>query len=412
MDSIHNEKHNLELFLTKIKEANSITKTNKDLILEFYNECCNNKDILSDHRILFYLSKLWKLAQIIDKSFDRMTKNDIKELITKIEGKDYEEWTKQGYRVTIKKFFQWLIFHNKKDYEWKYSEYPDKVKFIKTGMKKNNEDKDKKKGNLLTPEDIKELVNVCKNERDKALVWVMFDSGCRIGELLGMNYGDVSFDEDGYCWISVTGKTGFRNVLLVPSSIHLKRWLDQHPTKKNSDSLWCCLASNYHHSRLSYRHVRLLLLELKEKAKLDKPVNPHNFRHSEATITAQHLTEAQSSMKHGWVQGSSMPRTYFHLSGKDTKDAILRMYGKTIKQDKGSILEIIKCIRCNHENPPEKDFCEQCNLPLTQKAMLKVKEEKEKQQKELIELIVKSGVMDKLVEQKVKELEQNKTTNG
>jgi integrase len=311
-----------------------------------------------------------------------------------------------GYRIAIKKFFQWLEYHNKRDYKWKYKKYPLKAEFIETTiMKPNHINKKKRKGDILVPDDIKKLVSVAKNQRNKAMVWVLFDAGLRASELLMMNYNDVSFDKDDYCWISVTGKTGPRDVLLVPSTIHLRRWLEQHPTKERNSPLWCNIASNSKNERLSYRHLAKNLFKLKEKAKLDKPINPHWFRHSSCTLYAQNLTEAQMCEKYGWIQGSKMPRTYVLMSGKHTKEAILRMYGKSTREDNKKLVDIIKCIRCNHINPPEVDYCEKCHFALTQEALLKIKEQRESEQKELIKLIVESGLIDKLIDQRVKELQ-------
>jgi hypothetical protein len=43
------------------------------------------------------------------------------------------------------------------------------------------------------------------------------------------------------------------------------------------------------------------------------------------------MTTAQLSQFAGWVQGSKMPPTYMHLSGKDILAPRLSMYGITVK---------------------------------------------------------------------------------
>jgi len=35
----------------------------------------------------------------------------------------------------------------------------------------------------------------------------------------------------------------------------------------------------------------------------------------------------------GWIQGSDMPSTYVHLSGRDIDNAILRIHGKLPKEN-------------------------------------------------------------------------------
>ncbi|KXA90543.1 hypothetical protein AKJ40_01415 [candidate division MSBL1 archaeon SCGC-AAA259M10] len=50
-----------------------------------------------------------------------------------------------------------------------------------------------------------------------------------------------------------------------------------------------------------------MLNRVAEKADIDKPVNPHHFRHSRATFLANRLTESQMCEWFGWVQGSDRP---------------------------------------------------------------------------------------------------------
>lgn len=97
-----------------------ISKRDKKLILDFHDECYSQG--LSDHRVLFYVTKLRNICKWKQKDFQDLTKDDIKKLVRKIERKDYAEWTKHGYKVTIKKFFQWL-----KGYEWHSKQYPEEV---------------------------------------------------------------------------------------------------------------------------------------------------------------------------------------------------------------------------------------------------------------------------------------------
>jgi integrase/ribosomal protein L37E len=398
MEDIYNTKRVLNYWLNRIDKS-KISQTNKKLIKGFIDECYSNG--LNDKRIIFYLTRLWKILQMTNKNLDQLTKSDIKRMVGEIEKSDYTEWTKHSYKVSIKKVLQFVKLHDRKDYKWKnYKRYPEEVDWIELTMKNNNE----KQYKILTPDDIKNLINNANEPRTKALISVLFDSGVRVGELLNMNYGDVIFDSDGDCRINVSGKTGYRSILLVPSIIHLKSWLDQHPTKKTDDPLWCSLARNSMGKRLSYGHTRSILLKIKKKSGIDKPVNPHNFRHSESSYSCQFLSDAQMSVKHGWSFGSKMPRVYEHIKPKDTENAIKRMYGKTTKEENNTIIDITKCVRCGHENSFELEFCEVCSFPLTPKAVMKLKERKESEEKELIRRIIESGSLNNLIDHRVKEL--------
>jgi hypothetical protein len=61
----------------------------------------------------------------------------------------------------------------------------------------------------------------------------------------------------------------------------------------------------------------------------------------------------------GWTMDSDMASVYVHISGRDTDEAILRMYGKLGENEKREYEQpkTQPCQICGHENSPEADFC-------------------------------------------------------
>src|SRR3990170_1809035 len=91
---------------------------------------------------------------------------------------------------------------------------------------------------ILTEDDIKKLVESANNLRDKAFILVLYESGCRIGEILSLRIRNVQFDDYGAALI-VNGKTGDRRVRIILSAPKLASWIEYHPLKKNTDApLW------------------------------------------------------------------------------------------------------------------------------------------------------------------------------
>ncbi len=106
-----------------------------------------------------------------------------------------------------------------------------------------------------------------------------------------------------------------------------------------------------------------------ERASVRKAVNPHNFRHSRATHLAKHLTEAQMNEYMGWVQGSDMPSTYVHLSGRDVDQALLKLNNISDADEQGTkeSFSLRACPRCALSNPPANKFCSRCGMTLDEK---------------------------------------------
>lgn len=382
----------IESVLRRIKEAN-ISNRNKSLILKFYNHCFSEG--LSKLRIEFYLNRLKVLAEDFKKDFDKANKNDIEWLVGKIERKDYTTWTKHDYKVTIKKFYKWLR---------KTEDYPKEVKWITTTVKNEANQLPEE---LLTREEINKMIKTAKNPRDKALISILYESGCRIGELLGLKIKNVSFDKYGAKLI-VNGKTGMRRVRLISSVHYLTEWLENHPYSENPESpLWITLATNNRGNLLKYRRVSEILKTIAKEVGIRKKIYPHLFRHSRATYLANHLTEAQMCEYFGWVQGSDMPGTYVHLSGRDVDKALLKMQGIIEEERKDNI---IICPRCRNENLERFKFCRECGMPLTIDIALKQEEERSKYDKimsKLLEQYIKDPEFKKKAIKIIKELSQN-----
>lgn len=371
---IHNYKRQLDSARNRIKNSD-ISKKNKKAIFDFCDNCI--AEGLSTPRILHYMQKLCQLAKWLKKNFKDAKRADILRVVKGIEEKDYSEWTKHGYKVTLKKFYKWLK---------RSKHYPKEVKWIKSTVKKNNLTLPEE---LLTEDEVKKLVEAAHHPRDKALVFVLYESGCRIGELTTLRIKNVEFDKYG-AQIMVRGKTGMRRIRLIASTPRLASWIDCHPDRDNpSAPIWIGIGTRNRDSLVNYSCIRALLQRLAKRAGIKKRVNPHTFRHSRATHLATHLTEAQMNQYFGWVQGSGMPSTYVHLSGRDVDNALLKMYGieKEKAEKEEEVLKPKKCVRCDTINPATAKLCNRCGMALDLETALQIHEKRQLPDEYLTELV-------------------------
>jgi integrase len=363
---IHQTTKKLESAIKCIEKDGRIIEKNKSLILKFKDKAISFG--LSMHRVLFYVIRLTVLARSIPKGFDEMTMEDMERTVSWIETSEYESWTKHDFKVTLKKFFQWL-----RNYEWYSKEYPPEVRWIKTTLKSN---KRKLPEDILTKEEVRSLIQTASNPRDKAFISVLYESGCRIGEIMNIKRKNVSFDKYGAQVIVPEGKTGPRRIRLIQSISYLEAWLGCHPRRDDPEApLWVTVGNNNKGKTIGYQTIRKMLRQTAEKAGIKKRVNPHAFRHARATHLASELTMPLQCEYFGWVQGSKAPATYIHLSGKDLDRALLKMYGKLPEEEENNI---IKCPRCNEINQEINRFCSNCGLPFDLKGLADIEDERGK----------------------------------
>jgi site-specific recombinase XerD len=375
MDDIHDYQKRADKYLKSIRDSD-LSECNKRLIDRFVEDCYGER--LTPGRVYKHLYHLKKIVTLLNKDLSDVQIEDLKRLMRILDTESrYTESTKKDFRITVKKFWKWM----------NGGTLPDQVKWIKTEVKHCDR---KLPEELLTEGEVMDLLKAADNPRDKAFILVLFESGCRIGEMMGVRLKHVSFDQFG-AKLVVQGKTGARRVRIILGCDYLRYWLENHPRRDNPEAhLWVNLSNSFRGEQLSYHVMRNRLREIARKAGILKKVNFHNFRHSRATQLANKLTESQLCEVLGWTLSSRMPATYVHLSGRNVDDALLNMYG--IKNTKEEATR--HCPRCRSVNEQLCRYCRQCGLPFGVDIAMSAEQEREKY----------DGLMSRLMEsQDVKE---------
>jgi integrase/recombinase XerD len=386
---IYNYERKIANVLKKIEDS-KITEEDKQLLSEFHKDCIVRG--LSKARISKYVDVLGRITLWLNKPLRQVKREDIINLVQRIELSNYSGWTKHDYKVIIKILFRWLK---------RTSDYPEEVKWIKTSFRSKSILPEE----ILTEDDIKKLVECATSLRDKAFILVLYESGCRIGEILSLRIKNVQFDNYGAVLI-VCGKTGDRRVRIIVSAPKLAAWLENHPLKANSNApLWLSYSTRNRDDPFSYAAAKAMVKRTAVRAEMRKRVYPHLLRHSRATFLANFLTEAQLKQHFGWVQASDMASTYVHLSGRDVDGALLKLQGIEVKkQATGTVLKTVFCPRCNEKNSPDSKFCMRCGSPMDIESALKLDESRAKADKLMSILIQDPEVLEKLLA-KVKKIQ-------
>lgn len=388
----------LEQAIEKLKAEKGICRENVNAIVAF-SKVKLAKGTTSG-RVAKTVYCLRFLARWLKKPFKSATKDDLIALIGELEKQDYSEYTKYDFRVILKMFYKWL--------EGKDEFFPKKIAWLKKSMKKFDH---KLPEQLITEDEVLKMAEAAMNPRDKTLILVLYETGCRIGELASLQMRNVSFDQYGAV-LRVTGKTGDRRVRIISSAPVLALWLNSHPRAKDPEAWLWMQYKNHKITDKCLRHgtIYATLRKIAKKAGIQKKVYPHLFRHSRATSLANKLTESQMKEHFGWVQGSDMAATYVHLSGRDVDNAFLKMHGLApIENAQEEKMRLRTCQRCKENNSPAFKFCVKCGMPLDESFISKAEKtrqisdnvmnaliEDEEVKTLLVRKIVEMGLEDKL----------------
>lgn len=153
--------------------------------------------------------------------------------------------------------------------------------------------------------------------RNRLILEVLYGAGLRVSELVGLNYGDVEWN-DG-C-LRVMGKGRKQRLCPVgPVAMELLHYFHSHhaPVKQHAAPVFCSPDG----ARLTTRQVQRLLKHYLAMAGLPLDLTPHKIRHSFATHMLNHdadLRLVQELLGHSSL---STTQIYTHVSIARLKEA-------------------------------------------------------------------------------------------
>lgn len=312
--------------------------------------------LLSERRKTKYRSNANSLEKIAGAPLENILKDEkkLRKFVDKINRSKYQPWTKSDFRLLLKAL--WKIAHNTDLHET-----PSAIRYIKTGIARNEE---KKTWELPNENEIKAMLAVA-DPRDKAIISIMYELGARVGEIMLMKKTDVQFSEDG-CRVHIpAAKTDSRTLLAVNSVPYLSAWLSAHPLKERNALLFVSFYKGKW--RAMQRETALKAIKgAAKRAGIQKRIYCHLLRHAALTQLAKAgLSGAQLNVVAGWRQDSVQTATYLHLGGADLDDPLRKAHGLNIAtKPKLNPLAPIPCAKCHTLNPHDATTCQKCAFPL------------------------------------------------
>ena len=338
------------------KRANiNISLKSQKILIEYVKDILSTE--LSEKTLKTRVLILKRLCYELKKDFDEMTKADLKEFLNK---KEYKPNTLNLVKSILKLFFRWYYKVEEK------GKYPPIVDWIELKFIYPQE---LSKDELISWDEAKMLTSSAMNFRDKCLIMLLRETGARINELLAINIGDVRF-ENNSAYVKVfnskrrSNEKTHRTNLLIESYYYLYHYLQNHPLKGNKEAPLFVMRNN---KRMNHNSVMKVLNTIKKRTNFKKRLNPHTFRHSQASDMSQLLTDAEMRVMFGWARNSMMSSRYTHIKSDEVNNKLLELRGR--KQPTESSISIKEnlqpCPRCKEMMDIDKNrFCGKCGMDL------------------------------------------------
>lgn len=228
----------------------------------------------------------------------------------------------QAYHViALRAFLRWLVKHDYKTLS------PEKIDIPKSKSRSVK---------FLSAEQIERLLSQPllsekTGLRDKAILEILFSTGMRVSELVGLNRDQIDLKRREF---GIIGKGGEPRVVFL--SARAAKWLKKYLDSRQDS--WKPLfirfgggkeaGKNGEKMRLTARSVQRIVNKYSKKAKLPIKVTPHVIRHSFATdllIAGADIRAVQEMLGHKNIQTTQI---YTHVTNRQLRSVHEAFHGK------------------------------------------------------------------------------------
>ncbi len=182
---------------------------------------------------------------------------------------------------------------------------------------------------FLSPEELERLFKIINLKektglRDRAILEVLFSTGLRVSELVGLNREQINLQAGEF---GVIGKGGKARVVFL--SLHAKDWLQKYiATRKDPyQPLFIRYSGPTAGSdltpeklRLSVRSIERMLDKYRKQAGILFRIGPHAIRHSYATDLLSHGADLRSVQEMLGHKNISTTQIYTHVTNVRLKE--------------------------------------------------------------------------------------------
>ena len=218
----------------------------------------------SERTVSYYKSTVEHLLNSIDTPIRKITTDEIRSYLARYqETGGCSKTTVDNIRRNISSFFSWL---EEEDY------------ILKSPMRRIHKIKTiQPVKETISDELIERLRDACLCKRDLAMVDLLYSTGIRVGELVGLNIGDISFEERE-CVVFGKGDKERKVYFDAKAKLHLQDYLKE----RNDDNPALFVTLDAPHQRLKISGVEIRIRRLGRSINAEK-IHPHKFRRTMAT---------------------------------------------------------------------------------------------------------------------------------
>ncbi len=370
--------------ISKSVASGLITESDREIITRFINDK-QVQDLISQNRVNKLVSTLVNWRHFISIPYREISYDSVSAGISamktgkSVKDQPLEANTQHDYIRILKMFLTWL--HENEIVQLPMAKIQ-KIKAPKQNYETTSPDE------ILTKDEIEKLLTACMTSRDRAVIGLLYESGCRVAEIASLRWKDLQFDEYGirlYIDDKKTDKKRYSRITMMTQ--YLAQWRNDYNGLKGDDGLPIPGAPVFitrERKTLTWVAIIRILDRAKERAGITRKITPHLFRKSRITHMISQGYQESVVKKSMWNNlNTTMFKTYVALGEKQIDDEFLIHSGVKTKEDRDKdALKSRPCINCGLVNTPTAKFCNKCGHGLTDEAKKEIHQTMETLDKE------------------------------
>lgn len=251
--------------------------TRKETAITVYNQelpqlvkmflVCKSIEGFSEGTLYNYTKHLTNFFFAIQKSPEQVAANDVRVYLFKYQQeREISNRSLDKVRSCLASFYSWMHIEG----------YIEKNPMLAVNKIKY----EKKPRKPCTQTDLEYLRMACKTPKQKAILEVLYSTGCRVGELVILKKEDIDWQEKTVHLFG-KGKKHRVSFLNAKAEVALKEYLNS----RKDDKEWLFVSDRSPYNQMHSSGIQKIIREMAERASgnINKKVSPHVLRHTTAT---------------------------------------------------------------------------------------------------------------------------------
>lgn len=249
--------------VTKKENSLVVYNDNSPILNRYY--AVKRIEGLSEHTLYNYMKVIATMFDYLGKKVSDLVADDVRYFLAMYQrDRQVTLTTIAKYQEYIKNFLTWC-----NEEEYIKIDISKKLKPIKHEITEKQP---------MSPTELEQIRLACEHPREKAIIELLFATGCRVSELCGLKKSDINFANNTVRLFGKGNKERYTPIS-PKAMLSVKAYW-----KTRNDNCEYAIVSLRNPHKLTRSSINNIIDDITSRCEIQSDISPHTFRHTTATI--------------------------------------------------------------------------------------------------------------------------------